>query len=301
VLVTVDSEQTGGVWDVTSPASAAEIIGPADLLADSPLAVAQADDQEILVLMDTNGLVAFSGTGSYLGQIQVPVPSGMFQGGSGLAYVPQPCGATPVVIVCGNEEVTAFGYPGGSAFSNGMYYPNAIYSDESDYNICVPGPGNTYFASEPESVGWYDVLTGCPHVGGCNGAGSGLFAASQGPVNGVAADPSGNILLVGDDSAGNGFAALFNPSGVCTAAISGGACSLSCGSCTPGNATLSGTPLYAVAYYNGTYLVTASTTNTPAMNNIWQVTPGSPLTIATYYTGPANTDFYGIFAAPQPP
>jgi len=37
------------------------------------------------------------------------------------------------------------------------------------------------------------------------------------------------------------------------------------------------------------------------MNNIWQVTPGSPLTIATYYTGPANTDFYGIFAAPQPP
>jgi hypothetical protein len=305
VLVTVDSFQ-GQVWDVTNPASAMGIIGSADLLSDIPTAVTETNtpgDDEILVLLDSNGLVAFdSASAAYLGEIQVPVQQGNFEGGQGIVFAPQPCGATPVVVVCGgqNAEVTAFQYPGRSSFSaNGMAYPTALYTGDANYGGCVPGPDNTYFATSPESVGWYDVLTGNPHGGG--GQGTGLFAQSQGGVNGVAVDPSNNVFIVGDDGNSDGFAALFNPSGICEMAVSGGACTLSpCGTCTSGVPALTMTPLYGAAYFNGNFLATASTTNQAAMNTILQFSPSSALAVTNYLVGQTGTNFYGLFAAPQP-
>jgi hypothetical protein len=77
---------------VTSPASAQEIIGSADLLSDVSTAVTETSmpgDEEILVLTDTSGLVAFdSASEAYLGQIEVPAGSGAFQGGQGLVSAP---------------------------------------------------------------------------------------------------------------------------------------------------------------------------------------------------------------------
>src|SRR5208282_5239350 len=254
-------------------------------LTDIPTSLAEANyqgDQEILVEMDNNGLVAFdSASATYLGQIAVPAPSGDGPGGQGIAYVPQPCGGIPVVIICG-YAVTAFQYPGRSTFTaNGTAYPTALYSYENNYGGCAPGPDNTYFATSSDSVGWYDVLTGNPHGGG--GQGTGLFAQSQGIVNGVALDSSNDVLLVGDDGASNGFVALFNASGICKQARAGGACTLSgCGSCVSGDATLTGTPLYGAAALNGMFLVTASTTNTNAMNTILQVNPSNALAVSTY-------------------
>ncbi len=307
VLVTNNNGASSQIWDVTNPAAAQGIIGSADLLGDIPTAVTETSfqgDEEILVLLDSDGLVAFdSATEAYLGEIVVPVEQGNFQGGQGIVFAPQPCGGTPVVVVCGgeNDEVTAFQYPGRSSFTgNGMAYPTALYTGDANYGGCAPGPDNTYFATGIQSVGWYDVLTGNPHGGG--GQGTGFFAQSQGDVNGVAVDTSNNVFIVGDDGTGNnGFVALFNSSGICEQARSGGACTLSpCGSCIAGDPTLTGTPLYGAAYFNGMFLATASTTNQAAMNTILQVNPSSSLAVTSYLVGPTGTNFYGIFAAPQP-
>ena len=281
------------------------------MLSDIPTAVTEANisptDQEILVLTDSSGLVAFDLSGNYIGQIEVPVQQGNFQGGQGIVFAPQPCGATPVLVVCGgqNAEVTAFQYPGKSAFSaNGMAYFNSaqtLYTGDADFGGCVPGPGNTFFATENGTVGQYEILTGCAYPGGCNGSGSGLFASSQGEVNGVAVDSSGDVLIVGDDGSSDGFVALFNSGGVCKQARSGGSCSLTCtGGCVTGDPALTGTPLYGAAFFNGVFLVTASTTNPNAMNTILQTNPSSALAVSNYFVGPSGTDFYGIFAAPQP-
>lgn len=291
---------------MTNTASAKEIIGAANLLSDIPTAVAEADlpgDQEILVLLDTNGLVAFDGSGNYLGQITVPVASGQFQGGTGLAYIPQACGTPPVVVVCG-YEVTAFQYAGRSGFgSSGVAYPTALYTGDANYVGCTPGPGNTLFATTSDWVGWYDVATGNPHGwGGDAGLGTGLFAQSQGQVNGVAVDPGGDVFIVGDDGNSDGFVALFNSTSVCEAARSGGACTLTCnGGCAAGDASLAGTPLYGAAAFDGAFLVTASTTNPSALNSILEVDPTNALAVSTYLVGPSGTNFYGLFAAPQPP
>jgi hypothetical protein len=204
-----------------------------------------------------------------------------------------------VVIVCGgqSDEVTAFQYEGRSSFNaDQLAYPKLIYIGQADFGGCAPGPDNTFFAAEIDSVGWYDVLTGNPHVA----AGTGLFAQSQGGVNGVALDASNDVFIVGDDGSQNGFVALFNSNGVCEQARSGGACTLSCNSCISGDTTLAATPLYGAAEINGVFLVTASTSNTPAMNTILQVNPSSSLAVSSYYVGAAGTDFYGIFATPQP-
>lgn len=304
VLATIDSFQ-GQIWDVTDPASAQGLIGSADLLSDIPTAISETSlpgDDEILVLLDTAGLVAFDSSGSYLGQIQVPVTSGNFQGGTGLAYVPQPCGAPPVVVVCG-AEVTAFEYAGRSAFSaNGIAYPTALYTADAYYGACAPGPSDTFFATGTSSVGWFDVSTGTPHGAGGLDAGLGFFAQSQGSVNGVAVDPANEVLLVGDDGSGNGFAALFNATGICEQARSGGACTLVCnGGCAAGDPTLTGIPLQSAAAFNGVFLATASTANPSAMNTILQLDPANALAAGTYLVGPRGTDFYGLFAAPQTP
>ena len=303
VLATTDSFQ-GQIWDVTNPAAAQGIIGAANLQSDIPTAIAETTtpgDQEILVLLDTSGLIAFDSAGTFLGQIEVPVPSGTFQGGSGIAYVPQPCGATPVIVVCG-DQVTGFRYPGRSAFSaNGLAYiplVDQLYSDTaSGYNACVPGPNNTFFATFGSSVEWYDVLTDNPHGGGFTG----LFAQSQGQVSGVAIDAAGEVFVAGDDGSNDGFVALFSSSGICKQARSGGSCTLTCsGGCAVGDPALTGLPLHAAASFNGVFLVTASNSSPNAMNTILQVDPTNALTVTNYYVGPIGTDFYGLFAAPQP-
>jgi hypothetical protein len=121
-------------------------------------------------------------------------------------------------------------------------------------------------------------------------------------VNGVAIDASTNVFVVGDDGTGeNGFVALFNSIGVCEEARSGGACMLTCNSgCVAGDIALAGTPLYGAAYFNGVFLATASTTNPVAMNTILQFNPSNALADSTYFAGPTGTNFYGLFAAPQP-
>jgi hypothetical protein len=203
------------------------------------------------------------------------------------------------VVVCG-AEVTAFRYAGASSFSgSGLVSPTALYTFDANYGGCAPGPDDTFFATGAGSVCWYDALTGNPHVGAASG--SGAFAQSQGAVNGVAIDPSGEVFLVGDDGNGDGFVALFNSMGLCKSARSGGACTLSCsGGCTAGDPALSGTPLYGAAAFNGLFLATASTANTAALNTILQVDPSNALAVSNHLVGPSGSYFYGLFAAPQP-
>ncbi len=294
-LATIDSV-TGAVWDVTNPPGQA-IIGSAFLQQDVPTAVAVAPDGEILVLLDTAGLVAFDGSGNYLGQIEVPVPAGSFQGGNGLAVLPEGSGA-PLVAVCG-DQVTAFRYDGPSSFSSGKVFPTALWSGQGGLNGCFPGPCNTLFAASGNQLQWYDALSGNAH-------GSGTFAQSPGQVQGGAVAPNGDVLIVGDDGSSNGFVALLSGGGICQAARSGGACTLTCNGtgqnvCVAHDPTLAQTPLHqAASLPDGTFLVTAGTANTPAMDNIFHVDPGNALAVSTYLTASSGTDFYGLVVSPQP-
>ncbi len=285
-VLATDDVTAGGVWDLGGAGSA--FINGGDWGSDHPNAVAIDDtNKEVLVLTDTSGLWAFDIGGASLGQVQIPFAPGEFQGGTGIAILPQ-CSGPPLAVVCGDSSTVGFYYAGPT--SN----PTRLWENPAGCGQATPGPGATFFATSGPTVVQYDALTGNSH--------GSFFAQSQGGLEGAAMAADGTVLVAGDDGDGNGFVALMSRSGVCQQARSGGTCTLSCspGPCTPNDPTLAAMPLHqAAALSGGAFVVTVSTTAPTKMQTVWRVDPGS-LALTSYFSATSGVDFYGLTAGLEP-
>ncbi|MHB8419925.1 MAG: hypothetical protein ACYDCL_17765 [Myxococcales bacterium] len=291
VLISASSPQ--GVWDITDPARAAQIISNQYLPPDGEALVGLAVDAEGDILVQTlaRGPLVFAGTGNHLGEVSIADPEPDY---GGLAYLPQAAGPATVVL-CGYDSI-AFNWGGAGDLDGGGESPPALWQlPASGLGQCFPGPSGTLLAVQANALLWYDAATGSPH-------GSGAFATLPGPVRGAAMSQDGSVLISSTDAAGVSTVAYFDANGLCRVAFSGGACSLSCAlGCYANQSAVPQDLALVAALPGGTFLLTPAPAAVPQANTVYQMDPsaaGSPW--SSYFVGPADNAFPAIVAVPQP-
>ena len=303
------------VWDLTVPAQAAPIIGPASITGGcAPRSVAMADDQEILVATQC-AVDVFNPDATHAGGVNVALMDPSLDPVNSLVFVASDAGP-PTVVLCGGGGLEGFAYPGAAAFDGGLLTLPVLWSNATfgvgaagsignfigTFDQCAVGPSGTLFAAY-----------GVNGLASFDSSGHPLYAGSTAPgwpgsVSGVAVGPGGETLLVGEDDGGNGFAALFAASGECLVARTGGACAQTCDACYASDATLGQTPLdQAASLGDGTFIATILNQNAALAqsNQIVRLDGRHQLAPTDYYQGvgvfSGGPQFIGVLAWPQGP